>query len=155
MAIYINAINGGCFMSEQINYLTNDQAQDLVERIQKRCLQFDYEMSQNEAQAMADLLSDIGVRTSDLIDISNLADNYAINAEIVKTAKRKTKDHSMSNAEDFLGESFISRGEQYLQLHNGTLGAGARTANFSRRYALDMLNKLIKDFEEVEDVDAI
>ena len=32
---------------------------------------------------MAQLLSDIGVKTDDLIDVSNLADNYVINAEIV------------------------------------------------------------------------
>lgn len=32
---------------------------------------------------MAQLLSDIGVKVDDIIDVSNLADNYAINAEIV------------------------------------------------------------------------
>jgi hypothetical protein len=40
-------------------------------------------MTVNEMKAMAQLLSDIGVNTSDLIDVANLADNYAINAEIV------------------------------------------------------------------------
>lgn len=68
---------------EQINWLTYEQAQDLVERIAARAERFDYEMTENEKEAMAQLLSDIGVKTSDLIDVSNLADNYAINAEIV------------------------------------------------------------------------
>lgn len=68
---------------ETINYLTYDQAIDLVERIAKRCEDFDYHMGENEKEAMGQLLSDIGVSTSDLIDVSNLADNYAINAEIV------------------------------------------------------------------------
>jgi hypothetical protein len=69
--------------NETINYLSCEQALDLVERIAERCKNFDYEMSTEEIEAMAQLLSDIGVKTSDLIDVSNLADNYAINAEIV------------------------------------------------------------------------
>lgn len=68
---------------ETINYLTFEQAQDLVERISDRALNFNYSMSENEKEAMAQLLSDTGVKTSDLIDVANLADNYAINAEIV------------------------------------------------------------------------
>ena len=69
--------------NETINYLTYDQALDLVDRIADRTENFDYSMSEPEKKAMAQLLSDIGVSTSDLIDVSNLADNYAINAEIV------------------------------------------------------------------------
>lgn len=69
---------------ETINYLTYDQSLDLVERIAERATNFDYIMTVPEEQAMAQLLSDIGVKTSDLIDVSNLADNYAINAEIVR-----------------------------------------------------------------------
>lgn len=68
---------------DQVNYLTIDQAEDLVERIAERAKNFSYNMSEPEKDAMAQLLSDIGVKTSDLIDVSNLADNYAINAEIV------------------------------------------------------------------------
>lgn len=68
---------------EQVNFLTYEQAQDLVGRIADRAAVFNYEMSDNEKEAMSQLLSDIGVKTSDLIDVSNLADNYAINAEIV------------------------------------------------------------------------
>jgi hypothetical protein len=66
-----------------VNYLRFDQAQDLVERIADRAKVFKYVMSVEEKEAMSELLSEIGVRTSDLIDIRNMADNYAINAEIV------------------------------------------------------------------------
>lgn len=69
--------------NETINFLTYDQALDLVERIAKRCENFDHFMVEPEKEAMAQLLSDTGVKTSDLIDVSNLADNYAINAELV------------------------------------------------------------------------
>jgi len=69
--------------SIELNYLTYDQALDLVERIAKRTEQFGHTMSEPEKEAMASLLSDIGIKTNDLIDVSNLADNYAINAEIV------------------------------------------------------------------------
>jgi len=69
--------------NETVNYLTHDQALDLVERIAKSATNFDYIMTEPEKDAMAQLLSDIGVKTSDLIDVGNLADNYAINAEIV------------------------------------------------------------------------
>lgn len=68
---------------DQVNYLTFEQAQDLVERIAERVLVFNYNMSENEKEAISSLLSDIGVKTSDIIDVSNLADNYAINAEII------------------------------------------------------------------------
>lgn len=68
---------------DKIIYLTYDQAFGLVERIAKRTKNFDYEMETNEMESMAELLSSCGVKTSDLIDVSNLADNYAINAEIV------------------------------------------------------------------------
>ena len=64
-------------------FLTFDQAIDLVDRIAKRTENFDYIMSKNEKEAMAQLLSDIGVNVSDIVDVSNLADNYAINAELV------------------------------------------------------------------------
>lgn len=68
---------------EQVNYLTFEQAQDLVDRIADRAVIFNHKMSENEKEAMSQLLSDIGVKISDIIDVSNLADNYAINAEIV------------------------------------------------------------------------
>ena len=69
--------------NEEVVYITYDQALDLVDRIEERASQFDYEMSKPEKEAMADFLSSVGVKVSDLIDISNLADNYAINAEFV------------------------------------------------------------------------
>jgi len=69
--------------NETTNYLTIDQSTDLVDRIAARAANFNWEMSEPEKEAMAQLLSDTGVSTSDLIDVSNLADNYAINAEIV------------------------------------------------------------------------
>lgn len=68
---------------ETVNYLNLNQARDLVDRIADRTGQFDHTMTENEKEATAQLLSDIGVMTSDLIDVSRLADNYAINAEIV------------------------------------------------------------------------
>lgn len=64
-------------------FIEYDQALDLVDRIAERAKNFDYEMSVPEKEAMAQLLSDVGVNVSDLIDVANLADNYAINAEIV------------------------------------------------------------------------
>lgn len=76
-----------------INYLTLNQASDLVDRISERAKNFNYTMSENEKDSMAQLLSDIGVRTSDLIDVSNLADNYAINAEIVTPEEYKYYDN--------------------------------------------------------------
>lgn len=77
---------------DQVNYLTFGQASDLVERIAERAENFSYTMSEPEKEAMAQLLSDIGVKTSDLIDVANLADNYAINAEIVRPDERKSYD---------------------------------------------------------------
>lgn len=78
--------------NETINYITIDQATDLVDRIAVRAENFNYTMSSPEKEAMAQLLSDIGVRTSDLIDVSHLADNYAINAEIVRPDGRSGYD---------------------------------------------------------------
>lgn len=69
--------------NDGIHFLTFEQAQDLVERIADRTKVFNYTMSDNEKDAMAQLLSEVGVKTSSLIDVSYLADNYAINAEIV------------------------------------------------------------------------
>jgi hypothetical protein len=67
----------------EIVYLSFEEAQNLVDRIADRAENFNYSMSENEKEAMACLLSDVGVKVSDLIDVSFLADNYAINAEIV------------------------------------------------------------------------
>lgn len=86
--------------NETVNYLTYDQAQELVDRIESRASNFSYEMSTEEKEAMSQLLSDIGVNTSDLIDVSNLADNYAINAEIV--TPDEVHNYSKSSLEDSL-----------------------------------------------------
>ncbi len=51
-------------------------------------------MESSEKEAMAQLLSDVGVKTSDLIDVSSLADNYAINAEIVDASEAHNYSHS-------------------------------------------------------------
>jgi len=75
--------------NEQVNFLTIDQATDLVERIAKRAENFNHTMSNNEKIAMSEALSDFGVTTSDLIDVNDLADNYAINAEIVTEDEAK------------------------------------------------------------------
>lgn len=82
---------------DKIIYLTYDQAFDLVERIAERTKRFDYEMETNEMEAMAQLLSDIGVKVDDIIDVSNLADNYAINAEIVTALEAHDYAHSDLN----------------------------------------------------------
>lgn len=85
---------------DKIIYLTYDQAFDLVERIAKRTKNFAYGMEKNEMEAMAELLSDIGVKVDDIIDVSNLADNYAINAEIVTALE--AHDYAQSALNDAL-----------------------------------------------------
>jgi len=90
-----------------INY---DQALDLVDRIADRTKRFNYEMSEPEKEAMAQLLSDIGVKVSDIIDVSNLADNYAINAEIVK-GNKEAENYSKSSLDDALF-TWIEDGEK-------------------------------------------
>ena len=65
-------------------YLEYNDALDLVDRISKRAKLFKYEMSQPEKEAMAELLSEIGVMTRDIVSVTHLADNYVINAEIVE-----------------------------------------------------------------------
>ena len=67
----------------QVFYPTLDQATTLVDRIATRPKDFSYYMSKPEKEAMAELLSSIGVMPEDLLDVSNLADNYAVNAELV------------------------------------------------------------------------
>ena len=96
--------------TQETIFLTFDQATDLVDRIAERAENFDYEMSEPEKEAMAQLLSDIGVSVSDLVDVSNLADNYAINAEIVRPDE--VEQYSRSSLRDALftwkedGETF-------------------------------------------------
>lgn len=96
---------------QQTVFITFEQAQDLVDRIAKRAEDFDYTMSKPEKEAMASLLSDVGVNVSDLVDVSNLADNYAINAEIVR-GDAESENYSRSSLEDSLfrwkenGENF-------------------------------------------------
>lgn len=85
---------------DKIIYLTYDQAFDLVERIAERTKNFDYEMEVNEMESMAQLLSDVGVKVDDIIDVSNLADNYAINAEIVTALE--VHDYNQSALSDAL-----------------------------------------------------
>jgi hypothetical protein len=67
---------------------------DLVDRIADRAENFNHNMSKSEKEAMANLLSDCGVNVSDLIDVSYLADNYAINAEIVTPDEVDNYDRS-------------------------------------------------------------
>ena len=86
--------------NNEVVYLTFEQAQDLVDRIAERTKVFNYTMSDNEKDAMANLLSDIGVKVSYLIDINYLADNYAINAEIV--TPDDVDNYSRSSLQDAL-----------------------------------------------------
>lgn len=87
-------------MNNEVVYLTLDQATDLVDRIAVRAENFDYTMSKQEKAAMSELLSDIGVKVDDLVDVSNLADNYAINAEIV--IPEYVADYSRTKLQDAL-----------------------------------------------------
>lgn len=82
---------------EETVFITFEQAQDLVERIAQRAEQFDHVMSRPEKEAMAQLLSNVGVKVSDLIDVSNLADNYAINAELVDPDEAENYDRQTLN----------------------------------------------------------
>ena len=83
---------------DEVVFITFEQAEDLVDRIAERAARFNHDMSANEKQAMAQLLSDIGVKVRDLIDVSYLADNYAINAEIVSGDKEaESYDHGTLN----------------------------------------------------------
>ena len=86
--------------NNEVVYLTFEQAQDLVDRIADRTEQFNHTMTDNEKTAMSDLLSNIGVKVSDLIDVSYLADNYAINAELV--GPEEVENYSRSSLEDAL-----------------------------------------------------
>lgn len=88
-------------MKQDTVFLTLEQAQDLVDRIANRATNFDYTMSEPEKEAMAQLLSNIGVNVSDIIDVSNLADNYAINAEIVK-GDNEAESYPRSSLQDAL-----------------------------------------------------
>jgi hypothetical protein len=85
---------------EQVIYLSQSEAEDLVDRIADRAENFNHTMSTPEKAAMAQLLSDVGAKVSDLIDVSNLADNYAINAEIV--GPDEVKDYSRASLQDAL-----------------------------------------------------
>jgi len=82
----------------EVVYLSFDEAQDLVARIADRCEDFDHTMVGTERIAMAQLLSDIGVKVSDLIDVSDLADNYAINAERIAPEDYETYGYDLSEA---------------------------------------------------------
>lgn len=83
--------------TQETVFLTFDQAEDLVERIAKRAENFNHIMSNPEKTAMAQLLSDIGVSIDDIIDVSNLADNYAINAELVTPEEAKNYGRNTLN----------------------------------------------------------
>lgn len=93
-----------------INFISYEDAQNLVERISDRCETFHYQMSFEEKEAMASLLSDCGVATSDLINVSNLADNYAVNAEIVKGSEADDYDEHILRDALF---SWEEGGERY------------------------------------------
>lgn len=95
----------------EVVFISYDEAQDLVERIASRAERFDHYMSIEEKNAMAELLSSVGVKVSDLIDVSNLADNYAINAEIV--GPDEVGQYERSNLRDALFTWEESDGKHY------------------------------------------
>ena len=86
--------------NNEVVYLTFEQSQDLVDRIADKTERFNHTMTDNEKTAMADLLSNIGVKVSDLVDVSYLADNYAINAELV--GPEEVENYSRSSLENAL-----------------------------------------------------
>lgn len=96
--------------NQEVVFLTYDQALDLVDRIAKRCKRFNHEMIDTEKEAMAQLLSDVGVRAEDLIDVSRLADEYAINAEIVTPDDYDNYDMSKVRQDSLF---------QWIDEHNG------------------------------------
>lgn len=100
-------------MKQETVFLTYDQSLDLVDRIAKRCERFNYTMVDNEKTQIANLLSNIGVSVDDIIDVSNLADNYAINAEIV--TPDEADNYSKSALQDALF-SWEHDGETYYCL---------------------------------------
>ena len=79
---------------EEVVFITFEEAQNLVDRIAERTEVFHHFMQDNEKEAMAQLLSDIGVKVSDLIDVDRLADEYSINAEIVMHDEAHNYDDS-------------------------------------------------------------
>jgi hypothetical protein len=84
----------------EVVFISYDDALDLVDRIADRTENFNYTMSKPEKQAMAQLLSDTGVKVSSLININDMADNYAINAEIV--TPEEVDDYDRSDLADAL-----------------------------------------------------
>ena len=86
--------------NQEVVFLTYEQALDLVDRIADRASNFGHNMIDNEKEAMAQLLSDTGVSVNDLVDVSNLADNWAINAEIVQA--EEVDNYSRSDLRDAL-----------------------------------------------------
>ena len=84
----------------EVVFLDLDEARELVDRIAERTEGFNHSMIDNEKEAMAQLLSDIGVKVSDLVNVDYLADNYAINAEIVQADE--VDNYSRSDLEDAL-----------------------------------------------------
>jgi hypothetical protein len=81
-------------MKQEIVYLKGYQALELVDRIAERTERFNHTMVDDEKNSMANLLGDIGVSVDDIIDVSRLADNYAINAEIVTPDEADNYSHS-------------------------------------------------------------
>jgi len=63
---------------------------------------------------------------------------------IVRTAQRQCKD---------INGQVISKGERYLQLHNGTIGAGARASNIKKDEAIKTLSELINELIMPHDVE--
>ncbi len=87
-------------VKSEVVYISYDEALNLVDRIAARTIDFNHTMTTPEKEAMADLLSNVGVKVSDLIDVDRLADEYAINAEIV--GPDEVDEYSKSTLEDAL-----------------------------------------------------
>lgn len=69
----------------------------------------------------------------------------------VKIALRKTKNHDDDNY------PVINKGEKFLQISNGTLGAGARARNISKTSAIKMLEEALEElrYEDPYDDDIL
>ncbi len=99
-------------VKEQTVFISFIEAEELVDRIAVRTEDFNHTMTTPEKEAMAQLLSDVGVRVSDLINVDRLADEYAINAEIVSPDEvdnydRATLEDALYTWNDVDGKHYV------------------------------------------------
>jgi hypothetical protein len=72
---------------------------------------------------------------------------------IVETAKNSRIDKAFKEAHEWelIGQKTprtIKPGEKCLVMHNGTIGQGARSCNYSKNEAIKLLKSLISELEK-------